>query len=342
LSSMVLEFLAALSIAMVAVYVGFRLMYGDIHYLNGIFVLLLAPEFYLPLRSMGTQFHARMDALGAVEPIIDLLNTPLPPQRSGLNTLSLNAAPTIRLEHIHFAYPAPTGSSAPPTPVLQGLNLTLTAQTQTALVGASGAGKTTLSQILMGFIPLQSGEIWINDTALSSLTPAAWQAHVAWLPQNPSLFHGTLAENIAMNPADINLQALHEAAAAAHALEFIERLPQGFNTLVGDRGQGLSGGEIQRIALARAFYKNAPVLILDEPSASLDLESEQLITEAVARLSVGRTVLVIAHRLATIEHSAHIAVLDRGHITEQGTHAALIARHGAYAELYRQYRSAGL
>ncbi len=342
LSSMVLEFLAALSIAMVAVYVGFRLMYGDIHYLNGIFVLLLAPEFYLPLRSMGTQFHARMDALGAVEPIITLLDTPLPPRRNGEQALTLGTAPTIRFEGIHFAYPAPPDSASKPAPVLQELNLSLAAQSQTALVGASGTGKTTLSQILMGFLPIQRGEIWINDTALSTLDPAAWQTHVAWLPQNPTLLHGTLAENIAMNSNNINNQALREAAAQAHALDFIERLPQSFNTRVGDRGQGLSGGEIQRIALARAFYKNAPVLILDEPSASLDLESERLITDAVARLSAGRTVLVIAHRLATIEHSPHIAVLAGGHITEQGRHEALIASDGAYAQLYSDYRSAGL
>ncbi|MHB9021936.1 MAG: thiol reductant ABC exporter subunit CydD, partial [Halothiobacillus sp.] len=345
LSSMVLEFLAALSIAMVAVYVGFRLMYGDIHYLNGIFVLLLAPEFYLPLRSMGTQFHARMDALGAVEPIIDLLDTEPPARSTGTQPLSLTAAPDLRFEAIEFSYP---GLQSGNTPVIRGLNLTLVANTQTALVGASGAGKTTLSQILLGFLKPQSGEIWINDKRLSATDPAAWQAQIAWLPQNPTLFHGTLAENIAMDPQSSGPKfsgqgdALRAAAANAHALDFIERLPLGFDTLVGERGQGLSGGEIQRIALARAFYKDAPVIVLDEPSASLDPESERLITEAIDRLTTERTVLVIAHRLATIEHSDQIVVLEGGQIIEQGEHDTLLARNGRYARLFRQYRSDGL
>ncbi len=345
LSSMVLEFLAALSIAMVAVYVGFRLMYGDIHYLNGIFVLLLAPEFYLPLRGMGTQFHARMDALGAVEPIIDLLDTEPPAHSTGTQPLSLTAAPDLRFEAIEFSYP---GLESGNTPVIHRLHLTLAANTQTALVGVSGAGKTTLSQILLGFLKPQSGEIWINDKRLSAIDPAAWQAQIAWLPQNPTLFHGTLAENIAMDPKSSGPKfsghgdALRAAAANAHALDFIERLPQGFDTLVGERGQGLSGGEIQRIALARAFYKDAPVIILDEPSASLDPESERLITEAIDRLTTERTVLVIAHRLATIERSGQIVVLEGGQIIEQGEHDTLLARNGSYARLFRQYRSDGL
>ncbi|MDY0146466.1 MAG: thiol reductant ABC exporter subunit CydD [Halothiobacillus sp.] len=336
LSSMVLEFLAAISIAMVAVYVGFRLMYGDIHYLNGIFVLLLAPEFYLPLRSMGTQFHARMDALGAVEPIIELLNTKPSTQPTGEIELQLEHTPRITFSRLNFAYPNRDA-------VIRGLNLDLPAGTHTALIGASGAGKSTVGQLLLGFLTPTDGEILINDTPLTKISPRSWHKRVAWLPQNPTLFHGTIEDNIALNRrSNGHVDALHQAAQNAHALDFINRLPNGFQTIVGDRGQGLSGGEIQRIALARAFYKDAPVVLLDEPSASLDPESEHLITDAIARLSSGRTMLTIAHRLTTIERSDQIVVLDGGKIIEQGAHEALLHANGAYAERYRQYRSTGL
>lgn len=336
LSSMVLEFLAAISIAMVAVYVGFRLLYGDIHYLNGIFVLLLAPEFYLPLRSMGTQFHARMDALGAVEPIIELLNTEPSTKPIGEIELRLEHAPQITFSHLNFAYPNRNT-------VIRGLNLDLPAGTHTALIGASGAGKSTVGQLLLGFLTPTDGEVLIDGMPLTKITPPSWHKLVSWLPQNPTLFHGTIEDNIALNPRlNGHEDALHMAAQDAHALDFINRLPLGFQTIVGERGQGLSGGEIQRIALARAFYKDAPVVLLDEPSASLDPESERLITDAIARLSSGRTMLTIAHRLTTIERSDQIVVLDGGEIIEQGTHDALIHLNGAYAERYRQYLSAGL
>lgn len=336
LSSMVLEFFSAISIAMVAVYVGFRLMYGDIHYLNGIFVLLLAPEFYLPLRSMGTQFHARMDALGAVEPIIELLNTQVPSGHNGEIELCLKQAPQITFSHLIFAYPKRDS-------VICGVNLNLPAGSHTVLIGASGAGKSTLGQLLLGFLSPTQGEIIIDTKPLAQISPRSWYQHVAWVPQNPTLFHGTIEENIALSP---RLQghdvALHQAVQDAYALDFINRLPHGFQTIVGDRGQGLSGGEIQRIALARAFYKDAPVVLLDEPSASLDPHSERLITEAIARLAVGRTLLTIAHRLTTIEQSDQIVVLDGGKIIEQGSHDVLMSLKGAYAKYYHQYRKAGL
>ncbi len=336
LSSMVLEFLAAISIAMVAVYVGFRLLYGDIHYLNGIFVLLLAPEFYLPLRSMGTQFHARMDALGAVEPIIELLNMEPSTKPIGEIELRLKHAPQITFAHLDFAYPNRDA-------VIRDLNLDLPAGTHTALIGASGAGKSTVGQLLLGFLTPTDGEVLIDGMPLTKISPRSWHKLVSWLPQNPTLFHGTIEDNIALNPRlNGHNDVLRQAAQNAHALDFINRLPLGFQTIVGERGQGLSGGEIQRIALARAFYKDAPVVLLDEPSASLDPESERLITDAIARLSSGRTMLTIAHRLTTIERSDRIVVLDGGEIIEQGTHDALIHLNGAYAERYRQYRSAGL
>ncbi|MFM2484429.1 thiol reductant ABC exporter subunit CydD [Celerinatantimonas yamalensis] len=336
LSSMVLEFFAAISIAMVAVYVGFRLMYADIHYLNGIFVLLLAPEFYLPLRSMGTQFHARMDALGAVEPIIELLNTPVPSAHHGEVELCLKQAPNITFSDLVFAYPQRD-------PVICGVSLNLPAGSRTAIIGVSGAGKSTLGQLLLGFLSPTQGDIMINTKPLTQISPNSWYQHVSWLPQNPTLFHGTIEENIALSPrVQGHDEALHQAIKDAHALDFIDRLPHGVQTVVGDRGQGLSGGEIQRIALARAFYKNAPVVLLDEPSASLDPHSERLITDAIARLSVGRTLLTIAHRLTTIEQSDQIVVLEGGKIIEQGSPDALMSLNGAYAQRYHEYCGAGL
>ncbi|ANJ68023.1 thiol reductant ABC exporter subunit CydD [Halothiobacillus diazotrophicus] len=375
LSSMVLEFLAAISIAMVAVYVGFRLMYGEIHFQNGIFVLLLAPEFYLPLRSLGNQFHARMDALGAVEPIIELLNAPSPTDRqtdhrgtvpchaqdanpnAGLREGSdedrneenpddhpeadPDKAPgDIVFDGVDFAYPGGQ-------PLFHHLDLTLPAGCVTALVGPSGAGKSTLTQLLMGFLPPTAGRIRIGGKDLAHIDPEAWRRHIAWVPQSPTLFLGTLAENIALDrdaaaaPIDDRTRsALWQAAERAQALAFIERLPKGFDTRVGERGQGLSGGEIQRIALARAFYKDAPIVVLDEPTASLDPESERLVSAAIARLAEKRTVLVIAHRLSTLASCDRILYLNDGRILEQGSHADLIAHDGAYADLYHRYRQA--
>lgn len=336
LSSMVLEFFAAVSIAMVAVYAGFRLMYGEIQYLNGIFVLLLAPEFYLPLRSMGTQFHARMDALAAIQPIIEILNTEPPTEYNGKLELCLKQAPSINFSNIEFNYPKCN-------PVICGVNITLPAGTSTAIVGVSGAGKSTLGQLLLGFLNPTKGDISINTTPLADIATSSWYQHVSWLPQKPTLFYGTIEENIALSPRlEGHEAALQQAADNANALDFISRLPQGFKTIVGERGQGLSGGEIQRIALARVFYKDSSVVLLDEPSASLDPHSEALITEAIMRLAVGRTLLTIAHRLKTIKQSDQIVVLDNGIIIEQGSHDALMALNGAYREHYNQYLTAGL
>lgn len=336
LSSMVLEFLAAISIAMVAVYVGFRLMYGDIAYVNGIFVLLLAPEFYLPLRSLGAQFHARLDALGAVEPIIDLLHTHPVVVQTGQAMPPQDRAPTLRFEGVKFSY-----TPSIDTPTLDDIHATLPSGTRTALVGASGAGKTTLSQLVLGFLSPQAGEILVDGVPLSTIDAAQWRSMLAWLPQNPTLFFGSIEDNIALTRRPDHDSAVYAAAEAAEALGFIEALPQGFKTRVGDRGQGLSGGQIQRIALARAFYKNASLIVLDEPTASLDPESERAVSAGIERLAQGRTTLIIAHRLVTIERADQILLLDQGRIIERGTHTALLAQAQRYAALHAQYRRIG-
>lgn len=347
LSSLVLEFLGSISIAMVAVLVGFRLLYGDIHYLNGLFVLLLAPEFYQPLRGLGTQFHARMDAIAAAEQIGDLLSqSPRPDaQREDLDNAAHNdPEPTddrtepaaLAFEQVRFGYD-------PAQPVIGELNLTLKQGTRTALIGASGAGKSTIAQLVLGFLNPDDGRIRYGGQDIRDISVDQWRDKLAWMPQSPTLFHGSIAGNIALDmPADRldapeMRQAIRLAAKQAKALTFIEALPDGFDTLIGDRGQGLSGGQIQRIALARAFYKDAAIVILDEPTASLDHDSERLVTEAVERLAEGRILLIIAHRLQTIAHCDQVVVLDQGRIVEQGTPQQLHEQDGHYARLLRQY-----
>ncbi len=329
LSSLALEFFATVSIAMVAVFIGFRLYDGQLHFLQGFFVLLLAPEFYRPLRAMGTQYHARMEAIGASEAIVALLNTPLP-QRStlaGEDGAILPAGPVrkVRFEHVDFSYGA--------EPVLHDVSFTLTRGETVALIGPSGAGKTTLTQLLLGFIAPGSGGIVVGGTALRDIARDAWMARVAWLPQRPTLFHGSVLDNIRLARPDASLAQVQRAVEQAGARELIAGLPRGYDTMLGDRGQGLSGGEIQRVALARVFLEEADVVVLDEASAGLDDDTAALITRSIQRLSASAAVLVIAHRLETIRDADTILVLERGRIVERGRHEDLVAGGALYTRL---------
>ncbi|GBQ08894.1 thiol reductant ABC exporter subunit CydD [Acidiphilium acidophilum] len=327
LSSLVLEFFATISVALIAVFIGFNLYYREIAFLPGIFVLLLAPEFYRPLRNMGTQYHARMTAIGASEQIVRLLDAkPRPPSQA---SSALAAHPELRIvfEEVGFAY-------EPEAPVLHGIGFGLKRGESIALVGPSGAGKTTIGQLLLGFITPTSGRITIDGTDLRDLDTAGWQARIAWLPQRPTLFHGTVRDNISLGMAAGEAEIRH-AATLAHADGFIAALPSGYDTILGDAGQGLSGGEIHRIALARAFLKDADLVVLDEAVTGLDPESASLITSAIAVLARDRAVLIIAHRLETIRQADRIMVLEQGRIVEAGDHDALMARNGAYAAMVR-------
>jgi ATP-binding cassette subfamily C protein CydD len=330
LSSLVLEFFATISIAMIAVYIGFRLYYGEMQFLPGFTVLLLAPEFFRPLRAMGTQYHARMEAIGASERIVALLETPLPERPAGQGTLPSSGRLEIRFREVGFSY-------QPSVPVLQGIDFSLARGERVALVGPSGSGKSTIARLLLGFDAPDEGGITINDIDLREIGSENWFARIAWMPQAPTLFHGSIGDNIRLGQPGAEMDAVRSAAQAANAAAFIERLPQGYDTIVGDRGQGLSGGEIRRVALARAFLKNADLVILDEPTASLDPETAALIAEAVERLAQNRALLIIAHRLESVASADRILVLNEGRIVESGSHAALLAQNGLFAETSALY-----
>lgn len=326
LSALALEFFATVSIALVAVTVGFRLLYNEMDFLSGFFVLLLAPEFYLPLRTMGTHYHARLSAVGAAEKIFDILDQPLAQKTETVSPRQITDDVTISFTSVAYAY-------TPETPVLRGIDLSIAPGERVAIVGPSGAGKSTVLQLLLGFVAPQSGSVRVGGVDMAEMDTASWYRRLAWIPQQPLLFHGSIRDNISLGVATPSAAALTAALRSAQAEEFIERLPNGLDTVIGDGGQGLSGGQIQRIALARAFLRQADVLVFDEATANLDTESERLIQAAVDAFSPGRTVITVAHRLTTVQHADRIVVLDQGRIVQQGRHSELIAQPGLYREL---------
>jgi ATP-binding cassette subfamily C protein CydD len=325
LSGMVLEFMTCIAIGLVAVVLGVRLLDGSISFESAFFVLLLAPEFYRPLRDLGTHRHAGMEGKAAAKRLSEILATPLPLREGSTSSPRPTGQLEIALRHVAYSYPENNNH-----PALKDASLVLPACTCTALVGRSGAGKSTLVNILLRFIDAQDGEITINGIPLASLPPALWREYIALVPQKPYLFHDSVSANIRLANPQATDQEVERAAELAGAAEFIARLPQGYATQIGERGARLSAGQAQRIAIARAFLKDAPFLILDEPTSSLDPESETLIRQALEHLLRDRTVLVIAHRQNTIACAQQVAVLDHGALIEVGSPATLHNVLGSY------------
>jgi ATP-binding cassette, subfamily C, bacterial CydCD len=332
LSALALELLATLSTAVIAVEIGFRLLYARMDFQPALFLLVLAPEFYMPLRALGARFHAGMAGTTAAKRIYEILDTEVSEQ-SAENSQVSNAdslfsafeLSALELSDLSYIYPNEN------TPALQNINLTVQRGQHIALVGRTGAGKSTLANLLLGFIQPTSGKITIQPSSFN--LPHS----IAWVPQRPHLFHDTIAANIRLGKADATQEQVVLAAQAACLHEFIDSLPQKYETAIGEGGARLSSGQAQRLALARAFLKDAPILILDEPTSSLDPETESLLEDSTRKLMQGRTVLTIAHRLNTIFQSDQIIVLDSGSILEQGTHHELLAKNGMYAGMVRAY-----
>ena len=326
LSAMALEFFATVSIALVAVFIGFRLMWGEMAFFNGFFVLLLAPEFYLPLRTLGTSYHSRMEAIGASEKVHELLSAPLPMPATGTRT-DLGEAISITFEDVVVTYP--DGRSG-----LDGLSFSIAAGERLALVGPSGAGKSTVLNLLLGFRAPSSGRVLINGIPLEECDLDHWRSRIAYLPQHAHMFDASIAENIAMSARqDIDMDRLRAAAREADADAFISALPAGYDTRVGENGIGLSGGQVQRIALARAFFAKASLILLDEASAHLDTASETAISGALDRLQAGRTMLTIAHRRATLNNADRIVSIDHGRLVAEGPPSRMLPKLGADLDL---------
>jgi ATP-binding cassette subfamily C protein CydD len=337
LSALVLELLATLSTAIVAVEVGLRLLYDRLELREALAVLILAPEFFRPLRAFGAAFHAGMAGREAEARAQALLGDAAPvqgpaivPRRPG--RLDLREPPSIRFDRVTFGY------AQDRAPALDTVSFVVESTGTVALAGPSGAGKTTAAHLLLRFIEPESGRILVNGEPLASIDPREWRSHVGWVPQRPHIFHGSVRDNLRIARPEASEREMEAALAAAHVDRVIAKLPDGLDTCLGERGARLSGGEAQRLALARAFLRDAPVLVLDEPTSQLDPEHEGLVVESMRRLIEGRTVLLIAHRLTTLFGATRVVMLERGRVREAGTHAQLGTAGGLYAELFARMK----
>ena len=320
LSALVLEFVATGAIAGVAIAVGFRLMWGSLDFATGFLVLMLAPEFFAPLRDIGVRRHARIEAHAALDTIADLLADADAPATGGSEPAPSDP-PALRFEAVRVVHS--DGRVA-----LDRFDLDVAAGEHVALVGRSGAGKSTVFALLAGFVEPTAGRVLVDGRPLAAIDLRAWQRALVHLPQTPAFFEGSIADAVAMGrppPSGDRPRDVARALAVAGA-DFVERLPEGADTPLGERGRDVSGGEAQRLALARAAYAPGPLVLFDEPTAHLDAETERRLVAAIADLARGRTALTIAHRLDTLATVDRVVVLEGGRVVASGPPAEILPR----------------
>ncbi|HEY7325985.1 MAG TPA: thiol reductant ABC exporter subunit CydD [Streptosporangiaceae bacterium] len=323
LSALVLELAAALATALVAVEVGLRLLGGHIGYQTALLVLLLTPEAYLPLRNLGAQFHASAEGTAAAGRALEILDTPLPapdarPDRPPARSRDASAQP-IELDSVTLQYPGRA------EPALVRVTMTIQPGEHVALTGPSGAGKSSLLALLLKFIEPSCGRIVVGGAPLAEMATADWRRQIAWVPQRPYLFAGTVAENIALGHPEAAPDAIARAARLAGAAEFIADLPGGYAAPLVERALNLSAGQRQRLALARAFLRDAPLLLLDEPTAHLDPATAAEITAVIDCLGAGRTVVLVSHDEQQLASADRVVTVDRGRPSPWGAETAVAA-----------------
>ncbi len=315
LSGAVLELAATLGIALVAVVVGVRLAEGGIGFESALTVLVLAPELYLPLRNLAAQFHASADGAAVAERMLDLSDESPAASRHRIRSGRPVLSPIV-FERVSFGYPSREAQ------VLREVDLELRAGETLAVVGPSGGGKSTLLSLLLRFVEPSSGRILVGGDDLATVDPAAWRTRLAYVPQSPTLFRGTVADNIRLGDPAAEDDRVRLAAELAAAHDFVVELPHGYETLVGDGGRQLSSGQRRRLALARAFLRDAPLVLLDEPTADLDRASAELVADAIDTLRVGRTVLLVAHDPDLAAVADRVVRLESGTSLEPAAEAA--------------------
>ncbi|MFG2089477.1 MULTISPECIES: thiol reductant ABC exporter subunit CydD [unclassified Spirillospora] len=305
LSSLVLELVCALSVALVAVPVGLRLLAGEMALSAGLLVLVLTPEVYSPLRALGQRFHACAEGVAAAGEVFAVLDAPV--VRPAGRVVVAGGAPEIVLRDVTVRY---RGAREP---ALAGVSLRVAAGERVAVAGPSGAGKSTLLLVLAGLVVPDSGRVLVDGVDLAELDVEGWRSRVGWVPQRPHLFAASVADNIRLGDPGAGDERVVEAARAASA-EFVEDLPEGFATVLGEGGAGLSAGQRQRLAIARAYLSGGPVMLLDEPTARLDLHSERVLVDAAGRLLEGRTAVLVAHRPALLGVADRVVRLEGGRV----------------------------
>ncbi|WP_067830835.1 thiol reductant ABC exporter subunit CydD [Actinomadura kijaniata] len=320
LSSLVLELVCALSVALVAVPVGLRLLNGSMALATGLLVLVLTPEVYLPLRALGMRFHASAEGVAAARAAFGVLDSPtpspvplfVPPSVPATGQVRVaDRAPEIVVEDVTVRYPGRERAA------LHRVSLRIAPGERVAVAGPSGAGKSTLLLVVAGLVAPSAGRVLVDGVELDTgdaQQVAAWRARLGWVPQHPHLFAASVADNIALGAPGADPRRVRRAARAAVAEEFIAALPEGYDTVLGEGGAGLSAGQRQRVAVARAWLTDAPVMLWDEPTARLDLGSERALVEAAGRLLAGRTALLVAHRPALLGVADRVVRLRQGRV----------------------------